>query len=900
MTQHSGQATFAGGGAVSAGGTALSSLQPDADSTDGGWTDQSLGTSLFAAIDEIISSDADYIQSNTNPVIDICKIRLSDPTGTPTQPFIVLYRYCKAGLSTKGLRVRLLQGTAEIASWLHNDLTEIFVVAEQTLTAAQFAAITDFTNLFLEFSAGEIVYDIATDAWASAVVANGGSVSTGRKIVVDNLILGLKADGLFSKLDHLWLLAAENEQSALTDVIADALATAVGTPIFAIDAGYTSAGVGSYISAGAPGPQFASGNASWCMWLKNSTASDAACFGSAPSNLQPTRAWIRYTDDKSYWRINNDSGDFITTNTDAKGFWVATETGWGVTGDRLLYHNGSLFDTPVDTQGDLFPTSFYFLCNNPASVFGGDYFRNVDDVLSAGGFGAALTATEVLNLSNRVSAYMATVTWQRSIINDGGTVSAARVKLVNELIYGLKVDGVWNKLDRLWLFAAENEFSALRDVVAAAQATAVGGPTFQINMGYTGQDAGAPTRYIDSNFNPSTQGVAYVSNSCHISAWSATNNVVVSGGALLGNHAFTVIIDTLFGGGNDLYARIQDGTPSGVVGNPSTRAGHWVANRSGASASQAYQNGSLFGSPNDNSGGIVSQDFYILAYNNNGPTSSGSPQTVAMSSMGGSLSATDASNFFNRLCDYMGGAFADVWARQVIINGGAVSATRQSLVADLISGLMRDGVWSKLDRLWLFANENQQAALTDIVANALATNVNSTTFTTDRGFTGNGSSMYINSQYDPTGAGNYSQNSANMFAWNNTAGMDGGALCGMADVAAHIRLLPAFTNGLGSIWNINDIRNVQSPAWDGRTGLYNMTRTDASNASLYVSGASIDSYSFASAANASTYILQCLHEGGNFSTRQACCFGFGGGFTALNAYNLNLRLRTYMTAVGVP
>ena len=48
-----------------------------ADSVDGAWTDQSGGSSLFAAIDETSLSDADYIQSELSPSASGCRVKLA-------------------------------------------------------------------------------------------------------------------------------------------------------------------------------------------------------------------------------------------------------------------------------------------------------------------------------------------------------------------------------------------------------------------------------------------------------------------------------------------------------------------------------------------------------------------------------------------------------------------------------------------------------------------------------------------------------------------------------------------------------------------------------------------------------------------------------------------------------
>ena len=80
-----------------------------------------------------------------------------------------------------------------------------------------------------------------TTAWVAEVVSNGGTVSAGRQTIVNDLIAGLKADGIWAKLDRLWLFAAEDQPSALTDLVGLTLATAVNSPTFTADEGYTAA-----------------------------------------------------------------------------------------------------------------------------------------------------------------------------------------------------------------------------------------------------------------------------------------------------------------------------------------------------------------------------------------------------------------------------------------------------------------------------------------------------------------------------------------------------------------------------------------------------------------------------------------------------------------------------------
>lgn len=133
---------------------------PDADITDGGWLNElASATDLYASIDEIWpADDDDYIMSSGAPSADACTVGLSnvsDPSSSTGH--LVRYRYGKRNATTTiDLTVRLLQGAVTIASWDHTDIAVAPADAEQTLTSGQADAITDYSDLRLQFEASEV------------------------------------------------------------------------------------------------------------------------------------------------------------------------------------------------------------------------------------------------------------------------------------------------------------------------------------------------------------------------------------------------------------------------------------------------------------------------------------------------------------------------------------------------------------------------------------------------------------------------------------------------------------------------------------------------------------------------------------------------------------------------
>jgi len=469
-------------------------------------------------------------------------------------------------------------------------------------------------------------------------------------------------------LDRLWLLAAENTQSALVDLVADVTATVNGSPAFLANHGYTGVDGSAtvFINTGfnpttAPSPKFTQNAAHISAWGGTNVQDIAGGVligllhgdGTDETDIYP---W-HVSSGNAFFRINDAAASGGSFSGTSLGHWVANRSSSAASQG---YHNGALFSSPNATSGALENGSFYILNGN--RILGAPDAGTPVQVAQAS-IGGNLSSTNVSNFYSRLRTYMtaaanddATNAWVNAVISNGGTVSDDRRVLVDNLIAGLKADGVWTKLDRLWILAAENEISARTDMVGDVLATKTGSPAFTIDRGYTGTDAQPATDYLNTGFTPSTNGVTFVQNSAHLSAWSVTNNAATNGGALSGvNVAATSaninIFDTFTDG--NLYGRINDNPTSGSQGAPSSRIGHWIVNRNSSTTSQIYQNGASFSSPNATSGNVANINILILGLNQDGTGERGTPNQVAMTSLGGSLSATDATNFYNRLRTYM-------------------------------------------------------------------------------------------------------------------------------------------------------------------------------------------------------------------------------------------------------
>ena len=106
--------------------------------------------------------------------------------------------------------------------------------------------------------------------------------------------------------------------------------------------------------------------------------------------------------------------------------------------------------------------------------------------------------------------------------------SAQRIKQ-NNLVVSLKNANYWNRFDSLAQFSTDGDTNfALIDWKRLSQMTAINSPIFTTNQGFK---TNGTSSYINTNFNPSLNGVNYTQNSAGISAntfsLSSSNRYVV-------------------------------------------------------------------------------------------------------------------------------------------------------------------------------------------------------------------------------------------------------------------------------------------------------------------------------------------------------------------------------------
>ena len=244
--------------------------------------------------------------------------------------------------------------------------------------------------------------------------------------------------------------------------------------------------------------------------------------------------------------------------------------------------------------------------------------------------------------------------------------------------------------------------------------------------------------------------------------------------------------------------------------------------------------------------------------------------------------------------------------------GGNVSP-----ITNLICGLVTDGVITgnlsttgcgptptSLDALYILAQQNSTDALLNICTGSHynAGLTGAPTFTTYNGFSGFTSSAYITTGFNPSTATspNFVQNSANYGLWSKAVVSETNAIMGNSIAAAGQSNMYNDYSGTSFYGRINSSAGSAGPVTQpGSKGLFVAERTSSTATALYWDGSSQGAITDTSAAPANS-IFQVGFVSGSGSGQTISEAHFGAALGATLNLALYNRLRTYMTAVGVP
>jgi hypothetical protein len=224
--------------------------------------------------------------------------------------------------------------------------------------------------------------------------------SAARQTLYASLINGGVTDGWWALLDALYVFAAADSDTSLTNLVQASfkatLDTATGNPTFTTDRGWSGSGAGgqrdvntNFNPSTASGANFAQNNAMVCAWQLGTTQENADLVENlaADSHIEIIPLW---SDTHTYWAVNGNGTEVNPIlGLDPSGFWLAQRT---ASNAQELNRNGSQVSTSSNGSAALTNSN---LIVGPRANTG-----------AALGIGAALSNAQKTALYSRLQTYL--------------------------------------------------------------------------------------------------------------------------------------------------------------------------------------------------------------------------------------------------------------------------------------------------------------------------------------------------------------------------------------------------------------------------------------------------------------------------------------------------------------
>jgi hypothetical protein len=219
------------------------------------------------------------------------------------------------------------------------------------------------------------------------------------------------------------------------------------------------------------------------------------------------------------------------------------------------------------------------------------------------------------------------------------------------------------------------------------------------------------------------------------------------------------------------------------------------------------------------------------------------------------------------------------------------SSGQQKLQNQLVVDLKNGSIWSKLDTFAVFATDgDSDFALIDWKRLSDYTAINSPTFTTNQGFQGDGTSAYINTNYNAqTDGTNYTVNNASTGFWSELMTHDANYI--YSGGSSYFRDLSQSL--FRQAMNDGDGSNRTSPL--GEFKYCHSDRSSSTVKNLYENAAPLGPYTQNTSIEAVDFLL--LNLGASYSSSKISLFYCGASFSAGEVTSFYNAFNTYKNAI---
>ena len=393
----------------------------------------------------------------------------------------------------------------------------------------------------------------------------------------------------------------------------------------------------------------------------NRTGSNLVAMGAfTPFTNSGVLIYPRYTDNKAYFGLNDDTNGNYISVTSTQGFYQGAR-------------NNSTTQSLSNINGSNYSFTYNALSLPNVSIFIGSLNSNTSSVkvdsleLAFSYIGEDLSATDLSNYYTAVQTYQTTLGRQVNIpvvsdtdaqtfLNAANITSFQQASAVNKLVIDLKAAGVWIKMKAIYPFvggsAATHKFNLKdpRDLDAAFRLVFNGGWTHTS----TGALPNGTTGYADTKMNANSTNFDYQSMSTTF--YSRTNNSLGVNDIGVQTGSSKRFIELNIKEGNLSYMALSHQGISYLNFTNNDSRGFYHSNRIDSNTIKLYKNGTNVATGTQTSTNIYGEySVYISALNarhNNNQVLYFSNREVSFTTLGSGLTDTESTALYTAVQTY--------------------------------------------------------------------------------------------------------------------------------------------------------------------------------------------------------------------------------------------------------
>lgn len=352
---------------------------------------------------------------------------------------------------------------------------------------------------------------------------------------------------------------------------------------------------------------------------------------------------IRYTDNNSYNSLMMQSAQTAVAVTDSRAFWLMSRTN---STQIKQYKNNSLWATNNQTSVAPFNALIYLGQSNGQTGF----YSNKEVAFAS--IGDGLTDAEAANFYTAIQNFQTSLGRSvgpqtvsdpdaQAFINAANIQDQVEATAINNLVIGLKADGLWTAMKAIYPMVGGSATSN------AVNLKTPGTYNLTFNGGWTHSATGATPNgtnaYANTNLIPST---ALLLNSTHISYYSRTN--VNLNQVEIGNQSSLAYLVIQARVSNLSYFLTYTNTITSAADTNS--AAFYIGNRTASNVTNGFRNNVKIFNSTLASTSRTTNSIYIGAMQNlSNVASLYSNKECAFASIGDGLTDTQAANLYTRV-----------------------------------------------------------------------------------------------------------------------------------------------------------------------------------------------------------------------------------------------------------